>query len=288
MLKVYTLNLIGVRTLSHYKNVIKVKKQIVQHIGEPLITCKRPEFNLHLGDKVDKDAKFGSIPLTSDSWYHYKSKGDFFLIHPHLEPEDVADKPNYKKSFEEFGFHPELQTNISSRLNMQKTTYIQHEAFPHILNKKHTVIAAETGCGKTIAYLAPIVQNLLKRKHEMDSNVEFNTPKALIITPSRELAIQIGDVCKDLCHNTDLQSKVIIGGNTKSIMQNPSIEEIDILVASVGALSKLITTNIYRMHQVNHVVLDEADTLLDDSFIDKIQYILKRFPVRQFVFYVYH
>lgn len=129
--------------------------------------------------------------------------------------------------------------------------------------------------------MAPIVQNVLKwkRANDDDSLVEFNTPKALIITPSRELAEQIGDVCEDLCHGLQLKTKVLIGGHTKSIMMNPPIEEIDILVSSIGALSKLITTNIYRMHQVRHVVLDEADTLMDDSFTHKLQYIIKRFPV---------
>lgn len=164
---------------------------------------------------------------------------------------------------------------------MPRTTYIQQIAIPKILANQHTLIAAETGCGKTVAYLLPIIQNLLKRKRTVntDSTTEFNTPKVLIITPSRELTQQIGEVCDDLCHGLELKTKVIIGGHTKSIMTNPPIEEIDILVASIGALSKLITTNIYRMHEVRHVVLDEADTLLDDSFQDKLGYILKRFPV---------
>lgn len=284
MLKVNAVRLAVVRGLAYYKNVIKTKKPAIQHVGQPLITCKRPEFDLYTGDKMDPDAPFGSIPLTTDGWHHYKSKGDFFIIHPHPELEDVTKDSKYKKSFDEFGFCPELKANLGSRLNIEYTTYIQHESFPHILENHHTLIAAETGCGKTIAYLAPIIQNLLQRRQsaeaESDEPVEFNTPKLLIITPGRELAEQIGEVCENLCHGLDLKTKVLIGGHTKSIMNNPPIEEIDILVASIGVLSKLITTNIYRMHQVRHVVLDEADTLLDDSFVGKLQYILKRFPVR--------
>lgn len=283
MLKVSTVRYAVIRGLSHYKNVIKTKKPFIQHVGEPLITCRRPEFDLHHGDKMDMDAPFGSIPLASDGWHHYKSKGDFFTIHPHPEAEDVTKDPKYKKSFDEFGFCPELKINLGSRLNVENTTYIQHESFPHILKNHHTLIAAETGCGKTIAYLAPIIQNLLKRRQSPDVEksepTEFNTPKVLIVTPGRELAEQIGEVCENLCHGLDLKTKVLIGGHTKSIMNNPPIEEIDILVASIGVLSKLITTNVYRMHQVRHVVLDEADTLLDDSFVGKLQYILKRFPV---------
>lgn len=282
MLKVRGIEWSAIRALSVYKNVIKTKKPVIKHIGEPLITCRRPEFNLHRGDKIDANAKFETIPLTSDGWHHYKSKGDFFIIHPHHNEEDITQKPEYNQPFEMFDLYPELLTNLSSRLNMPRTTFIQHTAIPKVLAKQHTLIAAETGCGKTIAYLLPIIHNVLKRKRTIDKDVptEFNTPKVLIITPSRELTLQIGDVCEDLCHGLDLKTKVLIGGHTKSIMTNPPIEEIDILVASIGSLSKLITTNIYRVHQVRHVVLDEADTLLDDSFQDKLQYILKRFPVK--------
>lgn len=200
MFKVLTAKNGAIRTLSHYRNVIKTKRPIVQHAGEPLITCRRSEFNLCRDDKMDENAKFGTIPLTSDGWQHYKSKGDFFFIHPHPSPEDITNDLKFQKPFQEFDLLPELQTNIASRLNMQKTTFIQHEAIPRVLDNKHTLIAAETGCGKTIAYLAPIVHNVLKRKraNDVDSSVEFNTPKALIITPSRELTEQIGEVCEDL------------------------------------------------------------------------------------------
>lgn len=280
MLKVRSVDWFVNRTLSYYKNVIKPKKAVIQHTGEPLITCRRPEFDLYHGDKVEKDAKFGSIKLNSDGWHHYKSKDDFFIIHPQTVNDPTQDS-EYIQPFDKFKISPELLMNLSNRLNMSKTTYIQHTSIPLILNHKHTLIAAETGCGKTIAYLLPIIQNVLTRKSQSDSDssVEFNTPKVLIITPSRELAQQIGDVCDELCHDLDLKTKVLIGGHTKSIMENPPIEEIDILVASIGSLSKLISTNIYRMHQVRHVILDEADTLLDDSFSGQLNYILKRFPV---------
>lgn len=283
MLKVNTIRFNVARAVSHYKNVIKRKKPAIvrENAGEPLITCRRPEFNVYHGDKLNEAAKLGEIPLTTDGWHHYKSKGDFFILHPHPSAEDVTRDLKYKKPFDEFAFSAELKTNLASRLNMEFTTFIQHETFPHILNNQHTLIAAETGCGKTMAYLAPIVQNVLNQKQRTDADgpLEFNTPKALIITPGRELAEQIGEVCENLCHGLNLKTKIVIGGHTKSIMMNPPIEDIDILVASIGALSKLITANIYRMHEIRHVVLDEADTLLDDSFVHKLQYVLKRFPV---------
>lgn len=70
---------------------------------------------------------------------------------------------------------------------------------------------------------------------------------------------------------------MVVGGHTKQVMRNPEFEDIDILVGSMGVLSKLTTTGIYRMSAVKHVVLDEADTLLDDSFNEKLCYYLSRF-----------
>lgn len=266
-----------------FSNVIKAKPnpKRIEHIGEKLITCKRPEFNLHRGDYRNENAEFGTIPLCSDGWHHYKAKNDYFIIHPHMTAEDEIQNRDHEKTFDTFGINEQLQLNLEVRLNVQKTTMIQNQAIPQILKNQHTLIAAETGCGKTLAYLVPILENVLKLKQSAGDQrfSEFNTPKVLIVTPSRELAIQIGEVCEDVCHNLNIKTKVIIGGHTKSLMKNPPIAEIDVLVATLGALSKLITTNIYRMHEVRHVVLDEADTLLDDSFKGKLQYILKRFPV---------
>lgn len=264
-------------------NVIRKKpiQKEIEHIGEPLITCKRPEFNLHLGDYRNENAEFGSIKLCSDGWHHHKSKDDFFVIHPHMTAEDEIQNRDHEKTFDKFGINKQIELNLKDRLNVQKTTMIQNMAIPQMLDNHHTLIAAETGCGKTLAYLLPILENVLKLKQSAgdEALTEFNTPKVLIITPSRELANQIGEVCEDVSRNVNIKTKVLIGGHTKSIMKNPPIAEIDILVATFGALSKLITTNIYRMHEVRHVVLDEADTLLDDSFKGKLQYVLKRFPV---------
>lgn len=267
----------------HYRKVAAKpsapRPRRVSHIGAPFITCHRPELDLHLGDSIKKDAKLGTIPLCSDRWTSRKSKGDFFQILPHMDADHESVARDAQQPFDSFGLHPQLVENIVNRVDLRTTTYIQHAAMPVVLNSKHALIAAETGCGKTIAYLLPILQRLLMYRSKSDDAAPLNTPRALIITPGRELAQQIGGVCEQLCHNTELKSQVIIGGHTKSIMMHPPMDNIDILIASVGALSKLITTGVYKMDAVRHVVLDEADTLLDDSFAPKVCYILRRFPV---------
>lgn len=124
----------------------------------------------------------------------------------------------------------------------------------------------------------PIIEQLIKSKARGDADRQFNTPLALILTPGRELADQIGKFAEELTEGLNMNVKVVTGGNTKEKMLHPSFEDIDILVGSIGAISKLTTTGIYRMNEMEHVVLDEADTLLDDSFNEKLVYFLRRFP----------
>lgn len=83
----------------------------------------------------------------------------------------------------------------------------------------------------------------------------------------------------------DINVSTLIGGKTKKKMLDPPIEYTDILVTTLGAYSKLVTTGIYKIDNVHHVVLDEADTLLDDSFLDKLAHLLRKFSVSILGFY---
>lgn len=272
---------LAIRQVRYYKktNIIRVKPNNSSRI--PLITCKRPEFNLYRDDMVPSDAKFGDIPLASSGWQHYRSKHDYFVIHPHLDDAANTQNPEYTKLFGSFGIDNDLVDNLRMKCNVEHTTYIQHEALPKVLAGNHTLIAAETGCGKTLAFLVPIVENLLKRKrsgigYRTDT---FNTPQVLILTPGRELAEQIGQVAEQLCSDLDLNIETVIGGSTKTKLMNPTMKPVDILIGTIGVISKLITTKIYRTHEIRHVVLDEADTMLDASFLPQLGYLLQKFPV---------
>lgn len=139
-------------------------------------------------------------------------------------------------------------------------------------------MSAETGCGKTVTYLLPIL-NKIMGSHTDD----LNSPKVLILVPNRELAYQIGEVTSALCKNTDLKVKVVVGGKTKKFMLNPSFSEVDVLIGTPGAIGKLSSIGIFKLNQVQYTVLDESDTLLDDSFFDRIESILKRVAQTQLV-----
>lgn len=111
----------------------------------------------------------------------------------------------------------------------------------------HLLFAAETGCGKTLSYILPIIQHIIETQSKL---ANLNSPKAVVILPNRELAYQIGDVATTIGSSVGIKVKVLVGGKTKSIMMNPKFEEIDILIATPGALSKLSTVGIYKMDQV--------------------------------------
>lgn len=259
------------------------------------LTCKAKHLNQAHGVRAPANAKFGTLELASAGWKHHKASGDFFTIHPALTPAgDSVDiglsDDTAPLSFGTFGLNERIVANLQSKLGASITqcTAVQARALPQLLAGDHTLIAAETGCGKTLAYLVPIVQHILQRKQleavgRQDDGVDvvrpLNSPQALVLTPGRELASQIGSVAAQLCDGLDISVSVLLGGRTKQKMLNPELADVDLLIGTMGATSKLVTTGVYRMNLCEHVVLDEADTLLDDSFNPKLAHFLKRFPV---------
>lgn len=172
-------------------------------LANPLITCKQKRFNLEAGTKTLPSVvpKFGTIELASAGWKHHKAKGDFFTIHPSVDivtigsDETTAAVDDEPLTFDTFNLDERLLANLSALLATRDCSAIQARALPQILTGNHTLIAAETGCGKTLAYLVPIVQQLVQRKKELamlhsvgvDVDSEFNAPRALVLTPGREL-----------------------------------------------------------------------------------------------------
>ncbi|XP_062143072.1 probable ATP-dependent RNA helicase DDX28 [Drosophila sulfurigaster albostrigata] len=275
--------------LQHFKRLL-VRRQFASGAAQvqtsepnrsskPLITCRRTQFNLLELER--SDVKFGAVPLCSKGWLHNKSKGDHFTLNATITGEQRQAAMHNLQTFLAAGqleMEQQLLKNLQTELGINHLTDIQAQAIPIVDGSFHTLIAAETGCGKTLAYLLPVINKRLKFLQRDASESQLNAPTVLILTPGRELATQIAQIASKLCEGTDLKVKALLGGNTKQQMMNPEFEKMDILVATLGAVSKLVTTGIYRMEQVRHVVLDEADTLLDDSFTDKLTYFLRRFP----------
>ncbi|XP_047530312.1 probable ATP-dependent RNA helicase DDX28 [Vanessa atalanta] len=238
----------------------------------PIISCKRTEFNHYEGQSY---SKFEGIKLASQGWLNAKSKNDYFIIYGNANKKE--EKEVYKKSFEEIGLCEELK-EVMLHLGYSLPTAIQAKSFPSIIQGYNTVMTAETGCGKTMAYLLPVLQHIMEWKSHVPE--EFNSPMAVVITPSRELATQIGEVAQKLTENLNINVSTLIGGKTKKKLLDPPVEYCDLLVTTLGAYSKLVTTGIFKVHNVHHIILDEADTLLDDSFIDKLANLMKKFAIQ--------
>lgn len=156
-------------------------------------------------------------------------------------------------------------------------TPIQAQAIPHILTGKDVVGCAQTGTGKTAAFALPILQRL----NASPSNRPAGTIRALILSPTRELATQIGDSFATYGRNLPLRHTVIFGG----VGQHPQVQAVrrgvDILVATPGRLLDLMGQGLVRLQHIEIFVLDEADRMLDMGFIHDVRKIIQVIPTKR-------
>ncbi|WP_462396807.1 DEAD/DEAH box helicase [Hungatella hathewayi] len=155
---------------------------------------------------------------------------------------------------------------------------IQEKAIPHVLAGKDVLGCAQTGTGKTAAFALPIIQNLMK---PFDKKYSKRVIRSLILTPTRELALQIAENFKEYGSHTPVRCAVIFGG----VSAVPQIKElqrgIDILVATPGRLNDLIHQGEISLSHVEMFVLDEADRMLDMGFIHDVKKIISLLPVKK-------
>ena len=174
--------------------------------------------------------------------------------------------------FEQFSFDPRILSGIKTA-GYTIPTPIQEQAIPVVL-KQHDILGlAQTGTGKTAAFMLPILQLL---SAEPSRNI-----RALIIVPTRELAEQIHQTAKDLGKNTRLRSTTIYGGVGKGSQLNALRRGVDIVVACPGRLLDLMNEKQIDLSHVEILVLDEADHMCDMGFLPDIRRILKRIPERR-------
>lgn len=153
-------------------------------------------------------------------------------------------------------------------------TPIQEQAIPTVLARHDVLACAQTGTGKTAAFSLPIIEQLLGHKNEGT----YRGPKALILAPTRELAIQIGENIAVYISKTRLRQTVIFGGvsavnQIKELRRRP-----EILIATPGRLLDLISQRELSLQSVRFLVLDEADRMLDMGFIKDIQRVIAMIP----------
>ncbi|MES2456645.1 MAG: DEAD/DEAH box helicase [Bacteroidota bacterium] len=174
--------------------------------------------------------------------------------------------------FKDFNFNPELFEGLQA-MGFRNATPVQQEAIPLILNKKDLIACAQTGTGKTGAYLLPIM-NMIAGTKERHNNT-------LILAPTRELAQQIDLQVEALSYFTNISSLTVYGGGDGIAyeQQKRSMREgVDIIIATPGRLISHLSSGVLKLDQLQHLVLDEADRMLDMGFYDDIMKIVSYLP----------
>ena len=162
-----------------------------------------------------------------------------------------------------------------SESNYDGPTLVQERSIPLILNKKDVIVSAQTGTGKTAAYALPILQQLF---HKQDASKKGKKIGALIISPTRELAIQIGESFQNYSKYTNLRTSVIYGGTSIEPQKDALRKGVDILIATPGRLLDLHKQDEVHLDYIETLVIDEADLMLDMGFIDDVSKIVRLCP----------
>ncbi len=162
--------------------------------------------------------------------------------------------------------------------NYQTPTPIQHKAIPVALSGKDMFGLAQTGTGKTAAFAIPIINELCKAPKVKKAKREI---KALVLTPTRELAIQIAESFATYSKYTNVRHGVIFGGVKYKPQETKLRRGVDILIATPGRLIDFINRGIVSLSHINHFVLDEADRMLDMGFIHDIKRLIPQLPKKR-------
>ncbi|VWU53305.1 ATP-dependent RNA helicase HAS1, partial [Hepatocystis sp. ex Piliocolobus tephrosceles] len=192
------------------------------------------------------------------------------------EHNERKEKFYSKLKFDDLDICDSLKKGLRD-LNFTTLTEIQAKCIPHFLNGKDILGAAKTGSGKTLAFLVPSINILY--------NIKFlpkNGTGVLVISPTRELCIQIYNVCKDLCKYIPQTNGLIIGGMSKNEEKKKFMYGINVLIATPGRLvDHMQNTKEFIYQNLICLIIDEADRLLQIGFEEELNIILKKIPQKR-------
>ncbi|MCF8361060.1 MAG: DEAD/DEAH box helicase [Prolixibacteraceae bacterium] len=175
-------------------------------------------------------------------------------------------------SFEEFKFTKSVLKSVYE-IGFTKPTPIQEQAIPAIKSGQDVLGIAQTGTGKTAAYILPVLTRLVKAEGE--------DPRAVIVVPTRELSIQVGEDLAELSQFTNIRHAAVYGGIGWTKHAEMLNDGIDILVATPGRLLDLYNHNVLNLKKVKVLVIDEADRMLDMGFMPQLRNIFDRLPSKR-------
>ena len=180
-------------------------------------------------------------------------------------------------SFDSLGLNPDILRAVAEQ-GYREPTPIQQQAIPAVLEGRDLMASAQTGTGKTAGFTLPLLQHLITNQPHGKSR---RPVRALILTPTRELAAQIGENVRDYSKYLNIRSLVVFGG----VSINPQMMKlrggVDVLIATPGRLLDLEHQNAVKLDQVEILVLDEADRMLDMGFIHDIRRVLAKLPAKR-------
>ena len=177
--------------------------------------------------------------------------------------------------FSEFNIRPEILEAIGW-MGFEEATPIQTQAIPQIMQNRDLIACAQTGTGKTAAFVLPILNKL--------AGFDFKGVKALIIVPTRELAIQLDQQIQGLAYFVSITSKAVYGGGDGSdwdAERKALTSDTGIIVATPGKMIAHLNMGYVNLDSVEHLILDEADKMLDMGFMPDIEKIVKTLPVKR-------
>ncbi|VTR95361.1 rna helicase : ATP-dependent RNA helicase RhlE OS=Gemmatimonas aurantiaca (strain T-27 / DSM 14586 / JCM 11422 / NBRC 100505) GN=rhlE PE=3 SV=1: DEAD: Helicase_C [Gemmata massiliana] len=173
--------------------------------------------------------------------------------------------------FKALGLHP-LLVRATQELGYKEPTPVQAGSIPPGLAGRDIIATAQTGTGKTAAFLLPILHRLIGQPR--------GGTRVLILSPTRELAEQISEVCNGLAKHTQVRSALVVGGRPMGPQERALRAGTDIIVATPGRLLDFIQRNVAKFDRATTLVLDEADSLFDMGFLPDVRKIIARMPAR--------
>jgi len=179
-------------------------------------------------------------------------------------------------AFGELGLDPALAEGVRDR-GFASTTPVQSAVFPIVASGRDLIASAETGSGKTAAYLLPVLDRLLKEPRN-DGEAGAAGTRVLVLGPTRELVVQIEDDLQGLVYHTGLTSAAVFGGTPMSPQSQALAAGVDVVVATPGRLIDHLRGGIPGFDHIDTLILDEADRMLDMGFWPDVRRITAGLP----------
>ena len=184
----------------------------------------------------------------------------------------VEEQEEYKPqhAFDDFYMDDRLKRNVAAK-GYKKPTPIQDQAIPHLLQGKDVVGIANTGTGKTAAFLLPMLHKVMNDKNQ----------KVLILAPTRELALQIEEEFMSFANGLGIHSALCIGGTNMAFQIRKLKRSNNFIIGTPGRIMDLSKRRLIHLDQFKNVIIDEADRMLDMGFINDIRFLLEQLPTKR-------